>query len=287
VIHVQYVDVDGIRTRYLEAGSGQPVVLIHGGQFGSYYNAAYWELNLRGLADEFRVIAVDKLGQGYTDNPRADDAYTMTNVIEHCQSFVVALGLENVTVVGHSRGALPAARIALDRPVSVARLVLVDTNTLAPDHPSTPTDFYSSIEAILPATPTGESVRIEPRLNSYSTEHVTPEFLEQVLAVARLEKVGQARDAIDRVRDAFLGDLRRQRDATLDAIRGGELRVPALVMWGANDRSAPLALGYDLFHHLALGSADVELHVLNRAAHYVFREQAARFNAVLAEFVRT
>jgi 2-hydroxy-6-oxo-6-(2'-carboxyphenyl)-hexa-2,4-dienoate hydrolase len=66
----KYIDVNGIRTRYLEAGDGEPLVLFHGGNMGSANLAECaedWELNMPGLSRHFRVIAVDKLGQGFTD----------------------------------------------------------------------------------------------------------------------------------------------------------------------------------------------------------------------------
>ena len=283
---VDYVTVDGIRTRYLEAGTGSPVVLIHGGQFGSYYSAGHWDLNTPELSRHFRTIAVDKLGQGETDNPATDREYTMSRVIEHCRSFIQSLGLRDIALVGHSRGALPAARLALDPSMSVAKLVLVDTNTLAADHPSTPTDFYSSIDARYPPEPDEDAVRLEPFLNSYSTDHVTPDFVAELLRIARLPKTREVRVTIDRVRDQFLRDGRRQRDIALDSIRAGELRIPTLVVWGANDRSAPVALGYDLFQHISMACPETELHVFNHAAHYVFRERAAEFNAVVSGFLR-
>ena len=104
----KYVEVDGIRTRYFEAGSGPTVVLFHGGNFGSLDAAdcaADWNLNFDGLAESCRVVAIDKIGQGETDNPRDDDAYTMQSVTDHALGCLDALGLENCHIVGHSRGA--------------------------------------------------------------------------------------------------------------------------------------------------------------------------------------
>ncbi|MDE0345911.1 MAG: hypothetical protein OXI66_09040, partial [Boseongicola sp.] len=72
----KFIEVDGIRTRYFTAGEGAPLVLFHGGQFGSQNlaeSACDWELNVQGLSRWYRVFAVDKLGQGYTDNPKDDD----------------------------------------------------------------------------------------------------------------------------------------------------------------------------------------------------------------------
>ncbi|HEU4343315.1 MAG TPA: hypothetical protein VFU31_17340 [Candidatus Binatia bacterium] len=76
----RFVDVDGIRTRYFEKGTGAVLVLFHGSHLGTNdacESALDWELNFDALSEWFRVIAVDKLGQGHTDNPKRDEDYTM------------------------------------------------------------------------------------------------------------------------------------------------------------------------------------------------------------------
>ncbi len=95
----KYLDVDGIRTRYFEAGSGPTVILFHGGHFGSHDAADCaedWSLNFDGLAKWFHVIAVDRIGQGFTDNPKRDDDYTYAAVIDHAYRFIKTLGLTNL-----------------------------------------------------------------------------------------------------------------------------------------------------------------------------------------------
>lgn len=112
----KFVDVDGIKTRYFEKGDGPVVVLFHGGHFGSHDCADCaddWGLNFDGLAKWFHVFAVDKLGQGHTDNPKRDEDYTMAAVVRHAYGFLKALGLRNVHPVGHSRGAFVVGRLAL------------------------------------------------------------------------------------------------------------------------------------------------------------------------------
>ena len=59
-----------MRTRYYEAGVGDPLVLIHGGQFATVSSLDCWSRNLEALAGRFRVIAFDRLGEGFTDNPK-------------------------------------------------------------------------------------------------------------------------------------------------------------------------------------------------------------------------
>ena len=70
----RWLDVDGIRTRYFDEGAGAPVVMIHGAQIGARDGASSaktWALNFPVLRNWHNVIAFDKLGQGYTDNPEA------------------------------------------------------------------------------------------------------------------------------------------------------------------------------------------------------------------------
>ena len=62
----RYVDVDGVRTHYREAGSSPVVVLLHSGEFGACAELS-WEFNIGPLARHFRVIAPDWLGFGQTD----------------------------------------------------------------------------------------------------------------------------------------------------------------------------------------------------------------------------
>src|ERR1700759_4663383 len=77
----KFVDVDGVRTRYFEAGSGKPLVLIHGGQWPATALADSWNAVFDHLARNFHVYAFDKLGMGFTDNPKNDADYSMDAII--------------------------------------------------------------------------------------------------------------------------------------------------------------------------------------------------------------
>jgi pimeloyl-ACP methyl ester carboxylesterase len=280
----KFIAVDGVRTRYFEAGSGDPLVLIHGGQFGSYYNAYHWSLNFDDLARSFRVYAFDKLGMGFTDNPASDDDYTMAAVIRHAYGLIEALGLSRVTLMGHSRGALPAARIALDHSEAISRLVILDSTTLAPESPAVAGDFYRKLEDGAPEVPDREFVSREPIANSHRRDHITDDFIEAMLEIARLPKTTQCRARFRALEPFFLQDLKRIKTETLDRIAAGELRAPTLLCWGWNDPSAPFQLGLDLFGRIAAGLDRVQLHLFNQAGHYIFREHARELNAVVARF---
>ena len=71
--NARFVTLDGVRTRYFEAGTGDDLVLIHGGKYGTFYSAYHWSLNFHELSKHFHVYAFDKLGMG--DSSRAKDTF--------------------------------------------------------------------------------------------------------------------------------------------------------------------------------------------------------------------
>jgi len=285
----RFVDVDGVQTRFYEGGStaAHPVVLIHGGGFGQYSNAYDWSCTFDALQGNFHVYAPDKLGMGHTDNPAAAPHYTMGSTIAHLVRFLDVVGVQNAVLIGHSRGGLPAARIAIDRPDLARALVIVDSQTLAPEHPSTPRDFYTRLAANAPSVPDAEYVQRELVANSFSTEHITADLVEERLAVALMPKVQHAKSLMgDLLATQFLPDVRRWKYETLDSLRDEGLSIPVLVTWGVNDPSAPVVLAYRLFERLSLSAPRSELHLFNQAGHYPHRERAIEFERVVGGFLR-
>jgi 2-hydroxy-6-oxonona-2,4-dienedioate hydrolase len=280
-----YIDVKGVRTRYFQVGTGRPIVLIHGGQFGQLVSSYSWSLNLDGLARRFQVIAFDRLGQGFTGLPKKEGQYTMQASVQHSCDFMEAMGVHDAIVVGHSRGAYVAARIALEHPEMVSKLVIVDSNTLPPDDPSTPRDFYARLEVKLPEQPTVSSVRREAEANSYSAAHITRDFVEELLRTANLPTIKEARRKMNKLRDSVFGPaLEKQRGETLGMIEAGELRKPTLIVWGFNDPSAPYVLGINLFRIISAVNPDTSFHLLNQAGHYSFRERPKEFDDLILAF---
>lgn len=278
--------MNGIRTRFTEIGRGDPLVLIHGGHYGDYMSAQCWDLNLSGLSKHFRVITFDKLGMGYTDNPVRDEDYTMEATVDHAHHFLLKMKLKNINLIGHSRGAFLAARLAIDYPDIVKSLVIVDTATLAPDDGSVPVDFYAKIDKESPLVPTRESIRKEPEMNSYSTDHVTDEFIEKRLKIALLPKILEARRKMVTLKSAvFLPSLNKKKEETLGLIESGSLKQPTIVIWSLNDPSAPVKIGIDLFRMIASKNEYAEMHLINQAGHYSYREHPAEFNRVVASFL--
>ncbi len=281
------IKIEGISTRYYESGNGTPLLLIHGGQFGDYYSSFNWGLNWEGLTNYFHVIAYDKPGHGYTGNPLSDRDYTIEMVIEHAHKLMKKLKLKEAIVLGHSRGAFVAAALAIRYPELVKGAVFVDTNTLAPDDPSTPADFYSNIEKRLPKIPTRESVRWEPEANSYTKGHITEEWVGQMCRIAKLPTIIEAQEKRTLpLWPRFINDLDRKRSGMIRLLKKGSLKQPVLIAWGLKDPSAPFILAVKLYSIIAAKNFRTELHSFN-SGHYCFREFPSSFNQMVISFAKT
>ncbi|WP_426106157.1 alpha/beta fold hydrolase [Massilia sp. TSP1-1-2] len=118
----QFIDVDGVRLHYLEKGSGQVVVMLHGN--GILAN----DFDTSGLLDEaagkYRVIAFDRPGYGYSERPRTT-LWTPAAQAKLIHNALQQMGVEQPIVLGHSWGTLVALSMALDFPDDVRSLVLL------------------------------------------------------------------------------------------------------------------------------------------------------------------
>ncbi|EHB54081.1 alpha/beta hydrolase fold protein [Mycolicibacterium rhodesiae JS60] len=98
------VVVDGLTTHFLEAGEGEPVVLLHGGEFGVSAEIG-WEKLIPKLSESYRVLAPDMLGFG--DSAKVIDFIDGRRMrIRHIARFCALLGIESAHFVGNSMGAI-------------------------------------------------------------------------------------------------------------------------------------------------------------------------------------
>jgi 2-hydroxymuconate-semialdehyde hydrolase len=96
--------VDGLVTGYLEAGGGDPVVLLHGGEFGASADLG-WERTIGALAEHYRVLAPDMLGYG--QSAKVVDFVDGRGLrIRHVAAFCAAMGVDSAHFVGNSMGAI-------------------------------------------------------------------------------------------------------------------------------------------------------------------------------------
>jgi pimeloyl-ACP methyl ester carboxylesterase len=280
----KYIDADGIRTRYFEAGQGEPLVLIHGGTYGSFFNAEDWEHNFDGLAEHFRVIAYDRIGLGFSDNPKSDDDYVMGASVDHAYALIQALGLGRSHIMGHSRGGYTATRLVLEHPDIADTLIIVDSSTLmTPPNPQYDAwDREGQRIADL-----HERHRYLITANSFGGDHITDRYLDVVVEIDQLPKTSVAKERMALNRERFKADLVERQQETHEWIRAGRLQVPTLVMWAYEDPSATMDRnGIPCMNLIMPNVRDAEMVILNRAGHLVYRERPEAFNHTVIDFIQ-
>ena len=112
------------QAHYLKAGSGPPVVLIHGGASDSQD----WIGTMAALSDRYTFYAPDLIGYGLSE--RNQDGYYFSEFSEFVLGFIESLGLERPVLVGHSFGGRVCLDVALRHPEMVRKLILIDASGL-------------------------------------------------------------------------------------------------------------------------------------------------------------
>jgi pimeloyl-ACP methyl ester carboxylesterase len=262
----EYLDVQGVRTFYIKAGTGDPVVLVHGAAPGAC-SLINWHLNIWALAEAgLTVYAFDQPGFGYSQDP-SDDSIEYR--VQHARAFVNALGLTRFHLVGNSVGAYIATRLALEDD-RLHRLVVTASSVLAPPGPPEAEAQARSHSAELRAfQPSRDSVRALTTQTLYRRELVTPELVEARYAMS--------------VGSRFAAQQRRQGARPARSIQHElpRLRQKTLIVWGAHDRGAAVERALPLLRLIP----DAELHIFDHCGHWVQWDQAARFNRLVADFL--
>ncbi len=263
----QYLNVEGIKTFYVRAGTGTPLLLIHGGAPGAC-SLVNWGLNIEPLAAlGFCVIAFDQPGFGYSDNPKDHSVEFRVN---HAKSFINKLELDRFHVVGNSQGAYIAARVALEDP-RTGKLVLVSSGTLAPKgSPAAQALSREHAERLRQYAPSLENARTLTLGTLFNPELVTEDLVQLRYEMS----IGKN-----------LAAQSERRKAPPAKPIGEELlrtlKVKTLIFWGKNDRGAALERGIALFQLIP----KAEFHTFDDCAHWVQWDQASRFHKIVADFL--
>ena len=283
----KFVDVGGVRTRYVEKGDGDIVVLFHGGNFGAATSADAiedWGRTIDDLAQWSHVFAIDKLGQGYTGNPKTDDDYTMDAVVKHAHQTLRTLGIEGAHLIGHSRGGYLTCRLTVDYPELVKSCIIVDSNTCAPGTGTNEVVFANRPGDAL----SRESQRWVLEKYSYSADCVTEDWLDALVDIAQQQKYAETIDKMNNdgyLWTRFLPGLQTDKEDMFRILQTRGIQRPVMQIWGYNDPTVPHAMAFDLYRILAEKERRARWQIFNEAGHFSFREQPRRFNEVVRSFI--
>lgn len=285
----KFIDVEGIRTHYYEKGDGRPLVLIHGGAMGhiTAADSAYdWSTNFDSLAERYRVFAIDKLGQGYTDNPARDEDYSMAATVDHTVATLKALGLENVDLVGHSRGGYLVCKLTVDYPNLARTCTIVDSNTCSPGVEMNNIVLGNPPEPRL----SRESQRWIFQHYSYSAHHITEDWLDMACDIADQPsyKLAWGKMETEGLRlKQFTPGLARDRGVLFAKLRDHGLKRPTQIIWGKDDPTALLSQGWALYDLIARHRHDAQFRIINQAGHFSYREHPKSFDELIHAFIES
>ena len=139
--HSHFVNVNGLRLRYLDDGSAEdtrPVIVLY---HATGFVAELWDPLIRELHAEYRCIALDQRGHGHSDKSAPEHTWAWT--ADDFEKFLDALGLRHVIGIGHSSGATAIAVIAGRRPELIERAVLIEPTVRAKVLPATAPGYVS------------------------------------------------------------------------------------------------------------------------------------------------
>lgn len=260
--------VDGLSTHYLEAGAGDPVILLHGGEFGASAEIA-WEKTIPALAQRFRVLAPDMLGFGQSAKV-VDFTDGRGMRIRHVARFCEHLGLSSAHFVGNSMGAI---NLFVDATGDAPRLPMRSLTAICGGgeiQRNRHVDALYDYDATLPAMRRiVEALFTDPRFTdeSYVQRRYESSLVPgawEALAAARFRRPGAPpppSPSTDR-------DYRR-------------ITVPVLVLEGGSDKLLPAGWAEQIAARIAGGRSAV----VDNAGHCPQLEQPELVNALLLNFL--
>ena len=259
-------DANGIKTNYLEAGKGDPVVLIHGSGPGvtSYAN---WRLVLPALAENFRVLAPDMVGFGFTERP-ANIEYGLQTWADQVVGLMDTLELPTAHMVGNSFGGAIALRIATQHPDRVGKLVLMGSMGV-------PFPITEGLERVWGYEPSFENMRKVLDVFAYSRDLVNDELAE-------VRYRGSIQPGFQ---ESFAAMFPAPRQRWVEAMCTPEddiRRLPhrTLIVHGREDQVIPVQTSLRLME--LIDNAD--LSVFSHCGHWSMIERTEDFNRSVSEF---
>jgi pimeloyl-ACP methyl ester carboxylesterase/UPF0716 family protein affecting phage T7 exclusion len=274
---VRHITLHGEDVAYRRSGDGPVLLLLHGiaGSSGSWIPA------MRLLRHEFTVLAPDFLGHGKSSKPLGD--YSLGNQASGLRDFLVMLGIERVTVVGHSFGGGVAMQFTYQFPELCERLVLVDAGGLGRE---------VSWLLRLATLPAAEYVMpaLFPAFGRRWGDSVARFLGANGLRNARASEMWRSYRSLTETenRQAFVRTMRSVVDPTGQFVSATSrlylgAHMPTLIVWGDHDRIIPVAHAFSA--HEALPQSRLE--VIEGTGHFPHVEEPSRFADIVLDFLHS
>ena len=274
-VHHRFVDLPGLRMHIAEAGTGAPVLLLH----GALQHWWAWREVIPALAERYRVLAPDLRGFGWTDAPVS--GYTGRRMTADLIAALEASDVGELHVVSTDLGAIAGFGLCYDQPERVRAHVAIGVPPLAMKvglrHVKAFLPLWhqqvGAVPVLAPALfARGSQPLARHMLCDFSPEGEPPDPDEVEAYLARLRIPGRARAASATLRRLVLPELAR---IAAGRYRRGVSATPTLVLTGSEDRAFPPSMAEDLVRTAEAHVASLDFGIIDGAAHYVAQENPA------------
>lgn len=263
-----YLDANGVKTRVLEAGEGEPLILLHG--TGGHIEA--YGKNIKGLAEHFKLYVVDMLGHGYTDKP--DKPYGIDAYSDHLFDVIKALGHEKVFLSGESLGGWVSGWFAAEHPEYVKAMVLNTPGNVNSDPEVMERLKASTLKAVLEANYENVKTRLEWLM--YDKSVVTDELIQVRYDIYTQPSYQEAVHNI-----VYLQEPEARKKYIWDPSWCSKIQAPTLLAWTDHDPTSTVEQAGPIKDMIP----GAELTVIKDAGHWPQWEQVEEFNRVIIDFL--
>ena len=268
----KFVQAGKVRVHYNEAGTGEPLVLIHGGGPGATGWSNY-QRNVEELSKHFRCIMIDLPGFGKTDKVRPDTGL-FAFFAEVIRDMLNELKIDKAHFIGNSLGGGTALKFALDYPDRAGRLVLMGPGGSVPLFTPWPSEGIKHL------------------FSFYEGEGPTMAKLKAFIDVMVVDK-SELTEALYEQRFKSATDPETVKNPPLRMRKGmpleelwkenlAGLKHDVLLIWGREDRVIPLDMSLFLLNRIQ----KAQLHVFPNCGHWAQWEKAPEFNRIVSGFIK-
>lgn len=270
----KFVDAGGIHTKYLEAGSGKPLVLVHGLNHWS----GVWKFNIAPLSKDYRVIIPDMVGHGDTDKPQ-DESYDSAFTVS---GWPISLKrwTQDAALVGNSLGGGVSFGYVATHPNSITHLILLASGGFSKP---------LCIELRLLTLPIIDRFIARPSYNNslifWEKCLADHDRIPEELVIEHFEREKDPLGRIPFIRTIKQNiDLRGIKDQILRRTEdlAPNVKIPILIVWGEDDQVSPIPEKEDILKHFP----HAQFETIPNCGHTPMIECPEIINGVIRDFVK-
>ena len=277
------MDLNGLKYHFLDEGTGEPVVMIHGNPTWSFY---YRNL-INKLSPHFRAIAVDHIGCGLSDKPGIDRYnYTLKNRVDNIEALIDYLELKDkITLVLHDWGGMIGIAYALRYPERISRIVIMNTAAFfPPGKKKLPLRLRLVRNVRLLATPAvlGLNLFAYSALYMATCKGLSKDVKSGLTAPYncwknRLATLKFVQDIPVNEKDTSYS-LVKSTNENLDKLAG----IPMLICWGKHD----FVFDDSYLAEWQRRFPNAEVHTFSNAGHYVLEDEPEKVCTFVKDFLK-